>query len=53
MLGDDAGLVAKVLLHGDEVRKGGRPMIVAIKEFLAYAIFVACIYIVLVVGGAS
>jgi hypothetical protein len=25
----------------------------AVKEFLAYAIFVACVYIVLVVGGAS
>jgi len=39
---DDAGRIAKVLLHGDEVRKGGQPMIVrAIKEGLIRGIVLA------------
>jgi len=28
-------------------------MITAVKDFLGFVIFVACIYVVLVVGGAS
>jgi hypothetical protein len=38
--------------EGAQESSGGEVMN-AVKDFLGYAIFVACIYIVLVVGGAS